>query len=175
MNQKPKYSSLEIERKWTVSKELLPDISKLNRIRVTDKYYPGTRTRLRKIEYTQNDEVKYKLTKKYGKITPQAEPLTTLYLSKFEYDLFNKNEGYLLIKDLHQYPYCGNNFLIEFFIKPKVDFILLEVEAATEMIINELKVPEFAIRDVTNEKNYEGYSIAASNDNSVDETSNVQQ
>jgi len=163
-NANPKYSLLEIERKWTVNKDKLPDISKLKLIEITDKYFPGTRTRLRRMFDTETKDVKYKLTKKYGKITQQTEPLTTLYLSEFEYDLFNKLEGYVLIKSLYQYPYNGNVFLLELFIKPEVGFILMEVEASSEKIINELEVPDFVIYDVTNVKEYEGYSIAGRNE-----------
>jgi len=161
MNSNPKYSLLEIEKKWTVNKDKLSDLSNLKRIEVTDKYFPGTRTRLRKMFDTETKETKYKLTKKYGKITQQTESLTTLYLSKFEYDFFNQQAGYILIKNIHQFPFSGNIFLIEGFIKPEVDFILMEVEASSEKIINELEVPDFVINDVTNEKGYEGYNIAS--------------
>lgn len=36
-----------------------------------------------------------------------------------------------------------------------------ELVASSEKIINELEVPDFVINDVTNIKEYEGYSIAA--------------
>ncbi len=156
----PKYSLLEIEKKWTVNKEKLPDISKLRKIEVTDKYFPGTRTRLRQMIDTHSNEIVYKLTKKYGKITSQCEPLTTLYLSRDEFDMFNKLDGFVLIKKIYRYPYSGKDFLIEIFIKPEVDFILLETEAKSEKEINELQIPGFVIKEVTNEKEYEGYTIA---------------
>jgi len=161
MDLNPKYSLIEIERKWIVNKDKLPDISKLKKIEVTDKYFPNTRTRLRRMLDTETKEVKFKLTKKYGKITPQSEPLTTLYLSEYEYELFNEQKGYNLIKNTYQFPFSGNIFLIEFFIKPEVDFILMEVEVLSEKLINKLKVPDFVIKEVTNEKEYEGYAIAS--------------
>jgi CYTH domain-containing protein len=157
----PKYSLLEIEKKWTINKDKLHELSNCKLIQITDKYFPDTRTRLRKMVDTETGDIKYKLTKKYGKISSQCEPLTTLYLSENEFNLFNELQGYILIKDIYRYTFSDTTFLVEFFIKPKVDFILLEVEAKTEIEINELIVPDFAETDVTNIKEYEGYSIAA--------------
>lgn len=161
MQSNPKYSLLEIEKKWIIDKDNLPDISTLQLIEVTDKYFPVTRIRLRKMFYNESNETKYKLTKKYGKISTQSEPLTTLYLSEFEYNLFNLLEGFVLIKNIYQYPFSGKIFLIELFKIPAVNFILLEAEASSEEEIDSQKIPGFVIKEVTNEKEYEGYEIAS--------------
>ncbi|MDZ4713651.1 MAG: hypothetical protein SGI89_15190 [bacterium] len=50
--------------------------------------------------------------------------------------------------------------MIEVFKKPEVDFILLEIESSSEQEINLLRIPEFAMEDDTNKKEYEGYTIA---------------
>lgn len=157
---KPKYSLIEIEKRWLVNKDLLPDISELKKIEITDKYFPDTRIRLRKMFDTSSSDAKYKLTKKYGKISSNSEPLTTLYLSESEYNLYNKLDGNILIKNIYLYPFSGKRFLIEIFIKPEVEFILLEVEAVSEDELSKLNIPDFIFEDVTNKSQYEGYSIA---------------
>ncbi|MFZ1321723.1 MAG: hypothetical protein WAT71_09230 [Ignavibacteria bacterium] len=161
MIDRPKYSLIEFERRWLVNIELLPDISGLEKIQVTDKYFPDTRMRLREMTDIQKGETVYKLTKKYGKITLNSEPLTTIYLSKNEFDLYNKINGYGLKKTLYRYPYFGSIFLIEFFSFPVKDLILTEAEAQTEEKLSLLKLPDFISREITTDKNYEGYSIAS--------------
>lgn len=46
----PRYSLPEIERRWRVNPDLLPDLSQLPRRVLTDKYLTHTRLRLRKVE-----------------------------------------------------------------------------------------------------------------------------
>lgn len=157
---KPKYSLIEIEMRWLVDKSKLPDISSLKRIEVTDKYFSETRTRLRSMIDTSTNEVIFKLTKKYGKISPYSEPITTLYLSEYEYDLYNKMDGNILRKNIYHYYFKEKKFLIEIFTEPAVDFVLLEAEESSEEALHQLPVPEFVIRDVTAEKKFEGYSIS---------------
>lgn len=161
MTERPKYSLIEFERRWKVNKDLIPDVSGLEEIQISDKYFPDTRMRLREMTDIQKDKTVYKLTKKYGKITGNSEPLTTIYLSKDEFDLFNRMDGYSLKKTLYRYPYFGINFLIEFFIFPVSDLILAEAEASTDNELSNLKLPEFISSEVTPDKKYEGYSIAS--------------
>ena len=161
MNGRPKYSLIEFERRWLVNIELLPDISVLEKIQITDKYFPDTRMRLREMINIQKGDTVYKFTKKYGKISSNSEPLTTIYLSKDEFDLYNRLDGYLLKKTLYRFPYSGSIFLIEFFLFPDSDLILAEAEAQSEEELSLLNLPEFISIEVTSEKKYEGYSIAS--------------
>ncbi|MEO6695426.1 MAG: hypothetical protein ABIY50_00025 [Ignavibacteria bacterium] len=50
----------------------------------------------------------------------------------------------------------------QFFLKPDVNFILIETEASSERIINEHSIHDFAIKDVINEKQYEGMKLLIS-------------
>lgn len=161
MSDKPKYSLIEFERRWLVNKDLIPDVTVLEKIQISDKYFPDTRMRLREMINIQKGETVYKLTKKYGKISTNSEPLTTIYLSQSEYDLYNRIEGYLLKKIIYRYPYSGSIFLIEFFLFPESDLILAEAEAQSEEELSLLNLPDFISKEVTNEKKYEGYSIAS--------------
>ncbi|MDZ4713652.1 MAG: hypothetical protein SGI89_15195 [bacterium] len=88
----------------------MPELYKLILIEVTDKYFLGTRTRLRRMENTDTHEIQYKLTKKYGKISPQSEPLTTLYLTESEFNFYNCLNGSILIKKIYRYPFESKIF-----------------------------------------------------------------
>ncbi|MBS1516706.1 MAG: hypothetical protein JSS91_01320 [Bacteroidetes bacterium] len=161
MTDRPKYSLTEFERRWLVEKKLLPDLSELEETIITDKYFPGTRTRLREMIRSISGEKIFKLTKKYGKVSGMSEPLTTIYLSEEEYSLFNSNEGYILKKSFYRYPYSGTGFLIEIFKIPETEFILAEAEASSEEELTKLVLPDFISEEVTQDKRYEGYSIAS--------------
>lgn len=161
LTDRPKYSLIEFERRWLVKKDMIPDISVLEKILITDKYFPDTRMRLREMTNTQKGETVYKLTKKYGKITDSSEPLTTIYLFQAEFDLLNRLDGYGLKKTLYRFPYSGNIFLIEFFSFPITDLILAEAESQSEKELSQLILPDFISKEITTDKNFEGYSIAS--------------
>lgn len=161
MTERPKYSLIEFERRWLVNIDLLPDLTALEKIIVTDKYFPDTRMRLREMINPEKVKTVYKLTKKYGKNSSNSEPLTTIYLSQGEFELFNRLDGFTLKKTLYRYPYSGSIFLIEFFSFPVTDLILAEAEALSENELYNLNLPEFISGEITTDKNYEGYSIAS--------------
>ena len=80
----PKYSLMEIERRWLVDLTRI-DLSSLGEpVNITDRYLIGTQLRLRKM--VERGEVTYKFVKKYGR-EGWAEPITNLYLDEAEYSL----------------------------------------------------------------------------------------
>ena len=81
----PKYSLLEIERRWLLHQSASPDLNTLPSLLITDRYLKGTRMRLRQIE--EEGHFRYKLVKKYGPISDLSEPITNIYLSQSEYEL----------------------------------------------------------------------------------------
>lgn len=87
----PKYSLLEIERRWSVDSTLLPPLEGMPFLEIEDRYLAGTRMRLRRVTGSQGPSV-YKLCKKYGPTAPWVEPITNLYLTEREYEV---------LRDLH--------------------------------------------------------------------------
>ena len=79
----PKYYLPEIERRWLVDVSLIDFDSLPEPISIVDRYLPGTRLRLRKIE--DGAEFIYKFVKKYGR-EGWVEPITNLYLDRAEYE-----------------------------------------------------------------------------------------
>jgi hypothetical protein len=80
----PKYSQLEIERRWLVDLSRI-DLDCLGEPEIIeDRYLVGTRLRLRKMSGPKGDV--FKFVKKYGR-SGWAEPITNLYLDQGEYDV----------------------------------------------------------------------------------------
>ncbi len=83
----PKYSQIEIERRWDVLADLAPSLLELPFREIEDLYFTGTRLRLRRI-MTAAEPTIYKLCKKYGPVSPYSEPITNIYLTENEYASF---------------------------------------------------------------------------------------
>lgn len=81
----PKYSLPEIERRWDVSS--VPSLKGLPYREIEDRYFTGTRLRLRRI-WTPGETPIYKLCKKYGPISNLTEPITNIYLTEPEFATF---------------------------------------------------------------------------------------
>lgn len=81
----PKYSLPEIERRWDVSS--VPSLEGLPYREIEDRYFTGTRLRLRRI-WAVGETPVYKLCKKYGPFSNLTEPITNIYLTEPEYATF---------------------------------------------------------------------------------------
>ncbi len=80
----PKYSLLEIERRWLVDLSGI-DLEGLGEPEIIeDRYLIGTRLRLRRMSGPNGDV--FKFVKKYGR-SGWVEPITNLYLDRAEFDL----------------------------------------------------------------------------------------
>ena len=83
----PKYSLVEIERRWFVDTTKLPSLEGESFSDIEDRYILATRTRLRKV-VTPGKEPIYKLCKKYGTTGPFTEPITNIYLTPTEHGVY---------------------------------------------------------------------------------------
>src|SRR4051812_2939775 len=106
----PKYALLELERRFLVREELLPDLSALPCKVVEDRYLDAGRMRLRKITPKGGGAVIYKLCKKYGMTGACAEPITNIYLTEAEYVSVRCLPGRDLMKRRYRYDYLGVRF-----------------------------------------------------------------
>jgi len=82
MSDAPKYSEIEIERRWLVDLSAV-DLSSAPCREIEDLYIADSRLRLRRV--SGPGELTFKLGKKYGKRTSLSEPITNLYLTEPEY------------------------------------------------------------------------------------------
>ncbi|WP_196159377.1 hypothetical protein [Reinekea sp. G2M2-21] len=150
-----KYSELEIERRWLVHDDKLPDLSELKAKVLTDLYIADSRLRLRKEESSIG--TKYKLCKKYGKTSDICEPITNIYLSDIEYSSLSKMEGIKVIRHRYYFPYNGVEMSINV---GKGIPTILEAEFKTEAEALAFMPPEFSAKEVSGSTEYEVASLA---------------
>jgi CYTH domain-containing protein len=157
----PKYTRLEIERRWLVAKKDLPNLSELEQWEVIDHYLIGTRMRLRKmVDPKNNNETQYKLCKKYGKTSSISEPVVNIYLNKNEYDQFSEISANVLVKTKYTFEFQGTQFSINTFSNSGI--ITIEAEFESEKQANECLLPSFAGEDISSSPEHESASIARS-------------
>jgi CYTH domain-containing protein len=150
----PKYSRMEIERRWLVS---IGDVGPFDSPfwDIEDLYIAGTQLRLRRMESPESGIV-YKLCKKYGKRGGVSEPITNLYLSESEYDALRNLPGNRVRK--RRYRVEGGGLDLYNDRNPVV--AIFEVEFESEDSARAYSPPSFALREITGNPEFSGESLA---------------
>lgn len=156
----PKYALYEHERRWLVSRDVIKLIENTKHQHIVDHYLNDSRLRLRRMRDSDNGEVTYKLTKKYGLGDDYSEPITTIYLSQDEYELFAKLSHRKLTKNRFKLTENGKVFSIDLFSEPHQGLILAEIECASRHALLQAPAPSFAVKEVTADERYCGSSLA---------------
>ena len=161
-----KYACLEVECRYLLNKipDDLPDSPQ--GWLITDHYFPNTRLRLRHMQRLSRDEHIYKLTQKYRSETQNAyeATITNMYLTEAEYHHFGTLEAKILKK--RRYPYSLSNFSlsIDVFEGRRQGLILAEMEVTNKAGVDELALPSFVLKDVTNDPFFTGGILVAITD-----------
>jgi CYTH domain-containing protein len=152
---RPRYSILEIERRWLVNPKDIGNLAQSPFKIIKDLYITGTRLRLRLIEDVAGKTI-YKLGKKYGKESKIAEPITTLYLTKNEYDLFSKMPGKLARKK----RYILEKGSLDQYMEPNLEHMIFELEFNDEASALSYVPPKFVSEEITGIEEYSGYKLS---------------
>ncbi|MCE9558826.1 MAG: hypothetical protein K8R88_07720 [Armatimonadetes bacterium] len=155
MSKPPKYSQLEIERRWLVDRAAVGSLEGLPWREIEDFYLRGTRLRLRKICAPGADPV-YKLCKKYGKADGLEESITNLYLSLTEYNVLRALGGARVLKK--RYSFSGGS--LDVHESPSYGTTIFEVEFKTLKEAEAFLPPDFVGEEVTGNTRYSGASLA---------------
>ncbi len=139
----PKYSQLEIERRWLVELAALGFLESYSYRLIEDLYVQESRLRLRKISSVQTLE--YKLCKKYGKTESLSEPITNLYLSQSEYELLSVLPGQRSQKRRYQLE----QGCVDVYQQPELDFAIFEIEFACIEDAMVFNPPKFVGLEIT--------------------------
>jgi len=148
----PRYSLPEIERRWLAIPHLLPDVSGLQTQHIQDRYLDQTRMRLRKM--TGQGEPVYKLCKKYGKVSAISEPITNIYLSASEYQVFAALPGKELIRERFTFSFDGVNYSINRLVA-QTGPIIVEAEFASEAAAWACLPPPCCGQDISHDPQHE--------------------
>ena len=155
MTELPKYSHMEIERRWLVNLAKLGDLRRYARREIEDLYISDSRLRLRRV-CGPADEVTFKLGKKYGKCSDLSEPITNLYLTEQEYGQLRSLPGSRARK--HRYAFGGG--ALDVYVEPCAGLAVFEVEFADERSARDYEPPVFVTREITAEAEFAGMSVA---------------
>jgi CYTH domain-containing protein len=161
-----KYACLEIEFRYLLSR--IPDDlpGSDGGWRITDRYLPNTRLRLRHMKSLSGEENIYKLTQKYRSGTQNAyeTTITNLYLTEAEYRHFDVLEAGILEKRCYSYPLPGFSLRIDVFEGRHQGLLLAEMEVEQKEGIDGPALPPFVLKDVTDDPFFTGGSLAAMTD-----------
>ena len=149
-----KYARVERERRFLVSGEPIHAAVQVRHI--VDRYFSGTRLRLRLIEEMPARPASsvYKLTQKIPGVSPEAGNglITNIYLSGAEYKLFSGIDAAVLIKTRHSIPPMG----VDVFEGPLAGLIIAEAEFESEEEMRAFPAPAYAFAEVTHDQRFTG-------------------
>lgn len=148
----PKYAKVERERRFLLNG--FPDKVDVIRIRrITDRYIDGTSLRLRKQSDGDGPTV-FKLTQKIAAPGPGAQQgfITNLYIDENEFRILAQLPARQLTKTRHSVP----PFAIDVFEGELEGLVLAEIEFASPAHADALKIPWFAVREVSSDNRFTG-------------------
>ena len=157
-----KYACLEIERRYLLKAVPEDWPAKLDGWLITDRYFPNTRLRLRKMKSLSGDTHIYKLTQKYRSEDQSADEttITNMYLTEAEYNLLAALEGRIIEKRRFPYSLHDHRFSIDIFEGRHQGLILADRELEKRPGPDEAALPPFALKDVTEDFFFTGGSLA---------------
>jgi CYTH domain-containing protein len=147
-----KYARFELERRFLLDR-VPEDAGPANRI--VDRYIAGTSLRLRR----QDAPEQYKLSQKVAPSPPDyaTTTITTIYLSPEEYELLRVLPARELRKRRHHLgPYS-----IDVFEGALAGLILAEVTFESDAEMRAHPLPDFALREVSDDVRYTGGTLAS--------------
>ena len=125
---------------------------------ITDRYFPGTRLRLRQMLETRGDSTcsYYKLTQKIP--APDGSPglLSTTYLNEEEFALLSNLPGSILRKTRYSIAPFG----VDVFDSPLDGLILAECEFEDDATMRAFIPPPWALAEVTFDSRFAGGRLA---------------
>ena len=161
-----KYACLEVECRYLLSQ--IPDdlLASSPGWRITDRYFPNTRLRLRHMQSLSGGENIYKLTQKYRAEIQNAyeTTITNVYLTEAEYIHFEALEAKILKKKRYPYSLSKFSLSIDVFEGRHQGLILAEMEVEKKADVDELVLPLFVLKDVTEDPFFTGGNLVTMTD-----------
>jgi CYTH domain-containing protein len=150
-----KYARVEWERRFLLSG--FPGGEKVTRVRyISDRYIEGTTLRLRQ-QSDGDGQAVFKLTQKLpgGKTRGQQGLITSMYLTREEFDVLAKLPAKVLTKVRHSVPPFG----VDVFEGMLSGLMLAEAEFNSAAEASELVLPSFIVAEVSDDTRFTGGSL----------------
>jgi CYTH domain-containing protein len=152
-----KYARVERERRFLLAGPPPPS-AVIGSRRITDRYLPGTRLRLRRVDHVESGAREFKLTQK----VPAGRPgyiqglITSTYLSAAEYDLLATLPAEVLSKRRLSVPPLS----IDVFDPPWHGLVIADAEFSTDEAAQSFPEPPEAVVELTDDARFTGGSLA---------------
>ena len=163
----PKYSMIEFERRWLLPSTFTSMLQESSYKKIEDLYLSCGQLRLRAITDSQTGKLEFKFCKKYGSISTGAEPIVNIYLSIEEYGVLSTLPGHKIKKKRYKHVVSSTVYSIDVFEGDLSGLILCEVEAASEVMLNQIPNPSIAIKEVTGDPKFCGGGLCLLNRDEV--------
>ena len=157
-----KYACLEIERRYLLGSPPIGLSETAESWYIVDHYFLDTRLRLRRMSSVSGSEIIYKLGQKYRSATQDASKttITNMYLTEEEYSFLEKLEGKVTEKKRFRHEVEGRIYSIDVFEGRHRGLVLAEIEFEMESELANISLPDFAIKDVTDDPFFTGGFLA---------------
>jgi CYTH domain-containing protein len=151
-----KYARVERERRFLLAGPP-PALAVTDSRRITDRYLPGTRLRLRRVVYLYTGACELKFTQKVAAGRPGFVQglITNTYLSEAEYDLLATLPAEVLSKTRLSVPPLS----IDVFDPPLDGLVMADIEFSTDEEAQSFPLPPAAIAEVTEDTRFTGGSL----------------
>ena len=151
---KLKYAWVERERRWLC--DHVPEALVVKAEEITDLYVEGTRLRLREAIPQDGGPIMRRIARK-ADVDAATRLITSLYLQAEEFALLADLPGLRLTKTRHHLrgP-AGVTLSIDRFHGPLEGLILAEAEFDDAETLKAFPMPDFALREVTDDPRYGG-------------------
>jgi CYTH domain-containing protein len=158
-----KYARPEFERRFLLSG--LPPGRAVGTVAIADRYLTGSRLRLRRTERIEpaGEGPVFKLTQKVPADDGGPGLITTVYLSRAEFDLLATLPGEELKKTRHSLPPLG----VDVFEGRLERLVLAEAEFDTQQECTGFSPPQFVVAEVTHDVRFTGGALAAADASDV--------
>jgi CYTH domain-containing protein len=151
-----KYARVERERRFLLAGPPEPAAVTGSR-RITDRYLPGTRLRLRQVDHGDSGARELKFTQKVpaGRLGFVQGLITNTYLSAAEYDLLASLPAALLSKTRLSVPPLS----VDVFDPPLHGLVMADVEFDTDTEARAFVPPAAVVAEVTDDPRFTGGSL----------------
>ena len=153
-----KYARIERERRFLLAGPPPPSAVTGSR-RITDRYLPGTRLRLRRVDYCDSGACEFKFTQKVPANRPGYVQglITNTYLSAAEYDLLASLPSAVLRKTRLSVPPLS----VDIFEPPLHGLVMADVEFSADNEAQAFLPPREAVAEVTDDTRFTGGSLVS--------------
>ena len=152
-----KYQLIERERKFLLAGEQVNTTGMLQK-QITDHYLNNTMLRFRVV--TDREGRQYKLTQKWPADVTGAAAITTIYLSRQEFELLNIFDAVTVSKTRHLLQSGELTIGLDHYFTETDELWLAEVEFASPEQMLDFELPLPCVREVTGQAEYDGYALA---------------